>query len=112
VNAGRDTVRSQEFRAFLDTVERTVPPDLDVHIVLDNAATHKTGLIRSWLAKRPRFHLHFMPPSASWLNLVEGWCDPPQRYGRWKTGHRRFSRWCYASVWERVFDALTASQAG
>jgi transposase len=65
--------RSEEFRAFLDTVERNVPAELDIHLVLDNAATHKTGLIHRWLAKRPRFHLHFTPTSASWLNLVEGW---------------------------------------
>jgi transposase len=50
-----------------------VPIDLDVHLVLDNAATHKTKLIRDWLLKRPRWHLHFTPTSASWLNLVEVW---------------------------------------
>jgi transposase len=65
--------RAQEFRAFLDEIDRGVPPDLDVHLVLDNLRTHKTGLIRDWLAKRPRYHLHFTPASASWLNLVEGW---------------------------------------
>ena len=65
--------RAQEFRAFLDEIDRGVPPDLDVHLVLDNLRTHKTGLIRDWLAKRPRYHLHFTPTSASWLNLVEGW---------------------------------------
>jgi transposase len=65
--------RAQEFRAFLDEIDRSVPPDLDVHLVLDNLRTHKTGLIRDWLAKRPRYHLHFTPTSASWLNLVEGW---------------------------------------
>src|SRR3712207_5424275 len=65
--------RAQEFRAFLDLVDRSVPPDLDVHLVLDNLRTHKTGIVRDWLAKRPRYHLHFTPTSASWLNLVEGW---------------------------------------
>ena len=65
--------RSDEFRAFLDQVELSVPSDLDVHLVLDNAATHKTKLIHDWLLKRPRWHLHFTPTSASWLNLVEGW---------------------------------------
>src|SRR5919205_136253 len=68
--------RAQEFRAFLDEIDRSVPPDLDVHLVLDNLRTHKTGLIRDWLAKRPRYHLHFTPTSASWLNLVEGWSAP------------------------------------
>lgn len=65
--------RAQEFRAFLDLVDRSVPPDLDVHLVLDNLRTHKTGIVRDWLAKRPRYHVHFTPTSASWLNLVEGW---------------------------------------
>jgi transposase len=65
--------RSTEFRAFLDTIEENVPAELDVHLILDNYGTHKTQLIRNWLAKRPRFHLHFTPTSASWLNLVERW---------------------------------------
>jgi transposase len=65
--------RAPEFRAFLDAIDRGVPPDLEVHLVLDNLRTHKTGLIQDWLAKRPRYHLHFTPPPASWLNLVEGW---------------------------------------
>ena len=62
-----------EFRSFLDTIERNVPPDLDIHLILDNYGTHKTQLIHDWLAKRPRFHLHFTPTSASWLYLVERW---------------------------------------
>ena len=65
--------RAVEFRKFLDTIEAEVPADLDVHLIMDNYATHKTALIRNWLAKRPRFHLHFTPTSASWLNLVERW---------------------------------------
>jgi transposase len=65
--------RSVEFRSFLDTIERNVPPQLDIHLILDNYGTHKTQLIRDWLAKRQRFHLHFTPTSASWLNLVERW---------------------------------------
>ena len=65
--------RSVEFRGFLDQIEASVPGDLDVHLVLDNAATHKTRIIHDWLLKRPRWHLHFTPTSASWLNLVEGW---------------------------------------
>ena len=65
--------RSLEFRAFLDRVERGVPPGLEVHLVLDNLRTHKTRLIHDWLLKRPHFHLHFTPTSASWLNLVECW---------------------------------------
>jgi transposase len=65
--------RSVEFRNFIDTIERNVPPQLDIHLILDNYGTHKTQLIRDWLIKRPRFHLHFTPTSASWLNLVERW---------------------------------------
>lgn len=65
--------RAQEFRRFLDTIDAAVPPQLDIHLILDNYATHKTALIRRWLAKRPRYHVHFTPTSASWLNLVERW---------------------------------------
>ena len=65
--------RSVEFRKFLDQIDTTVPADLDVHLILDNYATHKTPIIQRWLAKRPRYHLHFTPTSASWLNLVERW---------------------------------------
>ena len=65
--------RSVEFRQFLDTIDAAVPAALDVHLILDNYGTHKTALIHRWLAKRPRFHLHFTPTSASWINLVERW---------------------------------------
>jgi transposase len=65
--------RSEEFRSFLDTIEKNVPDELDVHLIMDNHGTHKTKLIQNWLAKRPRFHVHFTPTSASWLNLVERW---------------------------------------
>jgi transposase len=65
--------RAAEFRRFLDEVDANVPPDLDIHVVLDNPATHKTKLIRDWLAKRPRYHVHFTPTSASWINQVERW---------------------------------------
>ena len=58
-------------RRFLDTVERNVPADLDIHLVIDNAGSHKTKLIRGWFAKRPRWHIHFTPTSASWINQVE-----------------------------------------
>ncbi len=63
--------RSREFRRFLDTIDHHVPPELDLHLILDNYGTHKTQLIRRWLTQRPRFHLHFTPTSASWINLVE-----------------------------------------
>jgi transposase len=63
--------RAAEFRKFLDTIDANVPSDLEVHLIADNYGTHKTASIRSWLAKRPRFHVHFTPTSASWINLVE-----------------------------------------
>lgn len=63
--------RAAEFRKFLDEIEAVVPRDLDVHLVMDNYATHKTPLIRNWLAKRPRWHVHLTPTSSSWLNQVE-----------------------------------------
>jgi transposase len=65
--------RAAEFRKFLDAIDAAVPNDLDIHIILDNYATHKTASIQRWLAKRPRYHLHFTPTGASWINLVERW---------------------------------------
>jgi transposase len=63
--------RAAEFRKFLDEIEANVPGNLDIHLVMDNYATHKTQLIRNWLAKRPRWHVHLTPTSSSWLNQVE-----------------------------------------
>jgi transposase len=63
--------RAVEFRAFLDTIEASVAADLEIHVILDNVSTHKTPLIRRWLVSHPRYHLHFTPTSASWINLVE-----------------------------------------
>lgn len=63
--------RAGEFRKFLDEIEANVPSDLDIHLVMDNYATHKTPLIRAWFAKRPRWHVHLTPTSSSWLNQVE-----------------------------------------
>jgi len=63
--------RATEFRKFLITIDKAVPDDLDVHIVCDNYATHKTDMINNWLARRPRFHVHFTPTGSSWVNQVE-----------------------------------------
>src|SRR6266513_1391911 len=63
--------RATDFRKFLDEVERNVPVDLDIHVIMDNYGTHKTKLICNWFAKRPRWHAHFTPTSASWINQVE-----------------------------------------
>jgi transposase len=65
--------RSREFLRFLDTIDHTVSTDLDIHLILDNYGTHKTAQVRRWFARHPRFHVHFTPTSASWLNLVERW---------------------------------------
>jgi len=65
--------RGAEFLQFLRTIEANVPPKLDVHLVMDNYGTHKTPTIKAWFARNPRFHVHFTPTSASWLNQVERW---------------------------------------
>ncbi len=65
--------RAIEFKQFLTKLDREVPPDLEVHLVLDNSSTHKTPAIKRWLLAHPRFVLHFTPTSSSWLNLVERW---------------------------------------
>jgi transposase len=65
--------RAVEFKKFLQRLDLEVPADLEVHLVLDNASTHKTPAIKRWLAAHPRFVLHFTPTSSSWLNLVERW---------------------------------------
>ncbi len=65
--------RRQEFLAFLRHIERNVPEQLDVHLIVDNHATHKHPRVRAWLARRQRFHLHFTPTYSSWLNQVERW---------------------------------------
>jgi len=65
--------RSGEFLQFLRTIEANVPPQMNIHLVMDNYGTHKTPTIRAWFARNPRFHVHFTPTSASWLNQVERW---------------------------------------
>lgn len=65
--------RHQEFLAFLRHLDRSVPPPLELHLIIDNYATHKHPKVRAWLAQRPRYHVHFTPTSASWLNQVERW---------------------------------------
>ncbi len=65
--------RAREFRGFLDTIDGAVPAGLDVHLILDNYGTHKTPAIHRWLLRHPRFHVHFTPTGASWINRVERW---------------------------------------
>ena len=68
-----DQHRHVEFLKFLATIDKQVPKYLAVHLILDNYATHKHANVKAWLVKHPRFHLHFIPTSSSWLNLVERW---------------------------------------
>ncbi|MDT9693778.1 IS630 family transposase [Streptomyces sp. P9(2023)] len=65
--------RAEEFKKFLAKLDKEVPRDLDVHLICDNYATHKTAAVKKWLLGHPRFHMHFTPTSSSWLNLVERW---------------------------------------
>jgi transposase len=65
--------RAIEFKKFLATIDAQVPAEFDVHVVLDNASTHKAPVVKRWLLAHPRFVLHFTPTSSSWLNLVERW---------------------------------------
>ena len=77
--------RAREFLDFLKEIDRCVPEGLDIHVVMDNYATHKTAAVKAWLARRPHWHVHFTPTSASWINQVERWfaelcsaaCTPP-----------------------------------
>jgi transposase len=86
--------RQQEFLRFLDQIERTVPAELEVHLVLDNYATHKTPKVAAWFRKHPRYHLHFTPTSGSWLNQVERW------FG--KITEQRIRRGAFKSVDELI----------
>ena len=65
--------RATEFRKFLTTIDKTVPAELDVHLICDNYGTHKTPAIKAWLSRHPRFHMHFTPTGSSWINQVERW---------------------------------------
>ncbi len=65
--------RHQEWIRFLRQIDRETPPDLDLHLIVDNYATHKHKKVKNWLKRHPRFHVHFTPTSSSWLNLIERW---------------------------------------
>jgi transposase len=83
--------RAIEFKKFLTKIDTSVPADLDVHLICDNYGTHKTPAIQAWLARHPRFHMHFTPTSSSWLNQVERWfgflSDQKIRRGSHKSVH-------------------------
>jgi len=117
--------RSLEFRKFLDRIEAAVPAGLDVHLILDNYGTHKTALIRQWLAKRPHYHLHFTPTSASWINLVERFfallTDKQIRRGIHRSTREleqairhyldRYNETAKPFVWTKTADQILASVA-
>ena len=65
--------RATEFKKFLATIDKTVPAELDIHLICDNYGTHKTPAVKAWLARHPRFHMHFTPTGSSWINQVERW---------------------------------------
>jgi transposase len=89
--------RAEEFRRFLNLIDRNVPADLDVHVVVDNSSTHKTPAIQRWLVRHPRFTLHFTPTYSSWLNLVERWFAELTQ--KWlKRGTHRSTRELVASI--------------
>ena len=96
--------RQQEFLAFLGQIERTVPAGKEIHLVLDNLATHKTPKVAAWFQKQPRYHLHFTPTSSSWLNQVERWFA--------KITERRIRRGVFKSVDQLIAaidDHITAN---
>jgi transposase len=89
--------RAEEFRRFLNLIDRSVPTELDVHVIVDNNATHKTPAIQRWLLRHPRFTLHFTPTYSSWLNLVERWFA--ELTNRWlRRGTHRSTRELVASI--------------
>jgi transposase len=117
--------RAIEFRTFLDAIDAAAPVDLDVHLILDNYGTHKTPRIHRWLAKRPRYHLHFTPTGASWINQVERWFAALTAKQLKRGAHRRtreleaaITHYIAATngdprpfVWTKTADAILASVA-
>lgn len=90
--------RHQEFLRFLRTVNRQTPKSLDLHLILDNYATHNHAAVKEWLAKHPRFFFHFVPTSSSWLNMVERWLS--------QITQKRIRRGVFPSVPDLI-DAIT-----
>jgi transposase len=117
--------RHQEFLRFLKQIDASVPSELDLHLVCDNYATHKTPAIKTWLLRHPRFHLHFTPTSASWLNLVERWFAELTNRKLRRSAHRSvaeleadLSTWIAAwnhdpkpFVWTKTADEILANLA-
>jgi transposase len=99
--------RHQEFLRFMKKVEAETPKGLDLHVILDNYATHKHPSVRRWLARNPRVHFHFIPTSSSWLNLVERWfrdlTDKAIRRGVFASVDEHIDAICaYVDEWNRI----------
>ncbi|MCI4336222.1 MAG: IS630 family transposase [Thermoplasmata archaeon] len=86
--------RAKEFLVFLRTLDRTTPEELDLHLILDNLATHKTAKVKRWVLRHPRFHFRFIPTSSSWLNQVERWFSDLTR--------QRIRRGTFPNEWELI----------
>jgi len=112
--------RHQEFLQFLRHIEKSVPKKLDIHLIVDNYATHKHATVRRWLSARPRFHIHFTPTYASWLNQVEIWFNiitqRAIRRGTFRSVRdlitnierfvQRYNRRCRPFVWTATPDSI------
>jgi transposase len=118
--------RHQEFLKFLKTIDAVTPADLDLHLICDNYATHKTPAVRNWLLRHPRFRIHFIPTSSSWLNLVERWFAELTNRKLRRSAHRSvreleadIQAWIQAwndnprpFVWTKTADEILESIAG
>jgi len=118
--------RHQEFLRFLKTIDANTPPDLDLHLICDNYATHKTPAVLTWLAAHPRFHVHFTPTYSSWLNIVERWFAELTNRKLRRSTHRSVAQleadvtaWITAwnedpkpFIWTKTADEILASLAG
>jgi transposase len=118
--------RHQEFLKFLKAIDAATPPGLDLHLICDNYATHKTPAVHSWLIRHPRFHIHFIPTSSSWLNLVERWFAELTNRKLRRSAHRNVAEleadiraWTDAwnadprpFVWTKTADEILESIAG
>ncbi len=114
--------RHQEFLAFLRRIEAAVPPKLDIHLIVDNYSTHKHATVKAWLAKRPRWHFHFIPTYSSWLNQVERFfaviTDKAIRRGSFRSVHElvgkidhfvtQYNKNCQPFVWTATADSILA----
>ena len=118
--------RHQEFLKFLKTIDAATPAGLDLHLICDNYATHKTPAVKNWLIRHPRFHIHFIPTSSSWLNLVERWFAELTNRKLRRSAHRSVAElqadiaaWVQAwnddprpFVWTKTADQILESLAG